>query len=99
MCRFTGLPGHLQPDDDVGLFIAWLSWLFITRLFCRSELARENLESAAYSLITHVIVGVFREQGQDQARALSSVSISFSTLASPFSPQYKAIICLSASTL
>ncbi len=34
-----------------------------------------------------------------QARALSSASIAFNTLASPFSPQYKAIICLSASTL
>ena len=56
MCRFTGLPGHLQPDDDVGLFIA--------RLFCRSELARENLESAAYSLIIRVIVGDFREQAR-----------------------------------
>ena len=62
--RFTGLPGQLQPDDDVGLFIAPLSWLFIAGLFCRSELARENLESAAYSLITRVIVGDFREQAR-----------------------------------
>jgi hypothetical protein len=22
--RITGLPGQLQPDDDVGLFNAWL---------------------------------------------------------------------------
>ena len=64
MCRFTGLPGHLQPDDDVGLFIARLFWLFIARLLCRSELARENLESAAYSLIIRVIVGDFREQAR-----------------------------------
>ena len=54
--RFTGLPGQFQPDDDVGLFIA--------RLFCRSELARENLENAAYKLITRVIVGDFREQAR-----------------------------------
>jgi len=56
MCRFTGPPGHLRPDDEVGLFIAWIS--------CRSELARESLESAAYNLITRVIVGDFREQAR-----------------------------------
>ena len=41
------------------------------RLFCRSELAREELTGAAFIQETRVIVDVFREQARSYKKALT----------------------------
>lgn len=77
--RFTGLPGQFQPDDDVGLFIAYV---LLPAMACSTALSPAS-----------------RFLRVCQAKALSNALMACKSLDSPFSPQYTAIICLSASTL